>query len=657
MELDNRQKKVVESEASHILCLASGGAGKTRTLTERIKHLIKDKKVKPEGIVAICFTNLAAEEMKKRLAEDGYGVWIGTIHSYANYICLKNGLDTQKFVDNYDFDKIIERAMTLRRSSFDKIEYLLVDECQDLSELEVKFLRYLPAARDFYVGDDRQCQPAGTKVMLRNNVIKNIEDIQVGDSIVYYNTQKAYMSGNKINGQSVEKKVLEISSREFVNDNLITITTESGLTSTYTPNHKAMVKLKGCEKNHAVYLMCDENYRFRVGKIIFADPKHGGYHQNPWREKMYREGCSKIWILGLYTTDKEARVMETKISYQYQIPQTCWQLDKVKWTAEDINFIYQDLNTYASAKKCLADFGRDINYPLLDKNLEDSSGIHFARNALTTCYAANIIPEAMEVLVYDETNKRRKRYETITKVSYQYISEPIQVYSLRVEDETYIADGILTHNSIYGFKGCSDEYLREMVDNPEYTKYYLTTNYRCAPNIIKKANSYLYSYDALSPTPQAKKTKDGIVEECSFYEALEDLEDSGNWGAWFIIARTNLEVDKIMEILDSKEIPNVTFKKGDLDSIELEELLAENRVKVLTIHSAKGLEAPKVILCGARIYNEEERKIAYVGATRAEQALYICPAVVHRGKGKRPLTSKTEAGNIFGKTSQKMIKF
>ena len=339
----------------------------TRTLTERIKHLIKDKKVKPEGIVAICFTNLAAEEMKKRLAEDGYGVWIGTIHSYANYICLKNGLDTQKFVDSYDFDKIIERAMTLRRSSFDKIEYLLVDECQDLSELEVKFLRYLPAARDFYVGDDRQ--------------------------------------------------------------------------------------------------------------------------------------------------------------------------------------------------------------------------------------------------------------------------------------------------AIYGFKGCSDEYLREMVDNPEYTKYYLTTNYRCAPNIIKKANSYLYSYDALSPTPQAKKTKDGLVEECTLFEALEDLEDNGNWGAWFIIARTNLEVDKIMEILDSKEIPNVTFKKGDLDSIELEELLAENRVKVLTIHSAKGLEAPKVILCGARIYNEEERKIAYVGATRAEQALYICPAVVHRGKGKRPLTSKTEAGNIFGKTSQKMIKF
>ena len=81
MELDNRQKKVVESEASHILCLASGGAGKTRTLTERIKHLIKDKKVKPEGIVAICFTNLAAEEMKKENAARQEESFSGRPHS------------------------------------------------------------------------------------------------------------------------------------------------------------------------------------------------------------------------------------------------------------------------------------------------------------------------------------------------------------------------------------------------------------------------------------------------------------------------------------------------------------------------------------------------------------------------------------------------
>ena len=182
-------------------------------------------------------------------------------------------------------------------------------------------------------------------------------------------------------------------------------------------------------------------------------------------------------------------------------------------------------------------------------------------------------------------------------------------------------------------------------------------NYRNAPNIISKANGYLYSYDALSPAPRAVKTENGYVDECSFGEALEDLIESKNWGLWFVLARTNLEVDTLMDILEASEVPCVTFKKGDLNEMELEEILAENRVKVLTIHSAKGLECKRAILVGARTYNEEERRIAYVGATRPENALYICPSVKHRKKGQGPMSRRTAAGDTFGKTSQKMVEF
>ena len=76
MDLDIRQKKVVESEAKNILCLASAGAGKTRVLTERIRYLITKKGVDPSKIVAITFTNLAADEMKKRLSDINKGIWI-----------------------------------------------------------------------------------------------------------------------------------------------------------------------------------------------------------------------------------------------------------------------------------------------------------------------------------------------------------------------------------------------------------------------------------------------------------------------------------------------------------------------------------------------------------------------------------------------------
>lgn len=368
MDLDIRQKKVVESEAQNILCLASAGSGKTRVLTERIRYLITQKGVSPSKIVAITFTNMAADEMRKRLSDISQGLWIGTIHAYANYLCLKNGLDTQSYIDNHKFDKIIEKANTIRKtSSFDEVEHLLVDECQDISELEYNFLCRIPAKNCFYVGDERQ--------------------------------------------------------------------------------------------------------------------------------------------------------------------------------------------------------------------------------------------------------------------------------------------------AIYGFKGCSCEYLEAMANDPNFKVYFLNQNYRNAPNIIKEANSYLYSFDPISPTPVAVKTRNGIVDHCSFMEAFEELQESGNWGLWFILARTNLEVDTIMDILEAANIPCVTFKKGDLNEMELEEVLAENRVKVLTIHSSKGLECKRAIMCGARTYNEEERKIAYVGATRPENALYICPSVKRRKRKDNPLSNRTAAGDTFGKTSQKMIKF
>ena len=60
--LDPDQEKVVFSEAQNILVVAGAGSGKTRVLTERIKHLL-DIGVEPVNIVAITFTNMAADEM------------------------------------------------------------------------------------------------------------------------------------------------------------------------------------------------------------------------------------------------------------------------------------------------------------------------------------------------------------------------------------------------------------------------------------------------------------------------------------------------------------------------------------------------------------------------------------------------------------------
>lgn len=218
------------------------------------------------------------------------------------------------------------------------------------------------------------------------------------------------------------------------------------------------------------------------------------------------------------------------------------------------------------------------------------------------------------------------------------------------EVEFYVGDEL---QAIYSFRGSTDKYLASMYNDKEFEKFYLVENYRNPPNIIKFAESLVVSTNKFRPNSIPIKTRNGLVYEGTFDEALDDLLTMKNWGEWAILARTNNEVEEIQKILDENEVPNVTFKKGDLDLLELDELIASDRVKVMTIHTAKGTELPNVIVVGARRYNEEERKIAYVAATRAEQALYWCPSFCKRGHKVR----KGIKGAMYDKSNNEVITF
>jgi len=251
MKLNKNQQRAVETDKNKVIVVAAAGSGKTRVITERLKYLLSDQGVDAASIVAITFTNLAAEEMRERLV----GVpninesFIGTIHSFANRIMRDSGeryqlytkelnlkyhqylialyckhLSIEKYntymsiVDDIEkckapedalvgfltedekaelrilhrsaeqvdkdnkeykkgntnrlppdsidtlcrknyvitFDELIQKATEYFKSINASIEYLLVDEFQDIGTLEYRFFEGLNANHTFYVGDDYQ---------------------------------------------------------------------------------------------------------------------------------------------------------------------------------------------------------------------------------------------------------------------------------------------------------------------------------------------------------------------------------------------------------------------------------------------------------------------------------------------------------------------
>ena len=105
MILSEKQKIIVESNDKKVVVNCSAASGKTTTLIERIKYLL-DNGVTPNKIVAITFTNAAAEEMRSRIGEQGKDVFINTIHSYAFNLLMKHGIDAGKAADEERFDDL-----------------------------------------------------------------------------------------------------------------------------------------------------------------------------------------------------------------------------------------------------------------------------------------------------------------------------------------------------------------------------------------------------------------------------------------------------------------------------------------------------------------------------------------------------------------------
>lgn len=203
----------------------------------------------------------------------------------------------------------------------------------------------------------------------------------------------------------------------------------------------------------------------------------------------------------------------------------------------------------------------------------------------------------------------------------------------------YIGDD---YQNIYSWRGANIEHFFNLYYDDDTMIYTMSNNYRTPKEIIKFATSFISRVeDKIVKRVKCMNENGGLIQLKNLDKQFiyDYINGDKKYGDWFILTRTNAQVDQMMNFLNSKKIPCDTFKKSELDNSELKEKLKQNTVKVLTIHSAKGLENENIVVLGIKPFTDEERRVAYVAATRAKKLLIW----VHSTKD--PYTKKININN------------
>lgn len=303
--------------------------------------------------------------------------------------------------------------------------------------------------RQDYQWKHEPCQKPGTKVVMEGGFEKNIEDIVAGDRLVGLHKPNMQLVG--WNKTQTGKLVKGVASRDY-DGNIYNIIVGDKKTNA-TDNHKFTVRYNAKEASkYYVYLMKKGTW-WRVGISQLRNSRGSGM-----RDRLRAENGDVMWIVSKGFDSKiEAQIEEAIISCSYGIPQTVWNTDKigrkVSKNDDQISRIYEGIGIEKineGAKRLLGD---RINYPQIKRH----EGKESTRAGFTVT-ACNLMPKVYEVLMPEKdinqtTVARYKQIDEITVERYKG-----KVYSLSVEGEHYISDGIVTHNCLYGWKRGGSHY-------------------------------------------------------------------------------------------------------------------------------------------------------------------------------------------------------
>ncbi len=632
--LNNEQARAVEATEGPVLVLAGAGSGKTKALTHRIAYLIKEKHISPYNLLAVTFTNKAAAEITSRIAkllgfteDQAYKLpWAGTFHS----ICAKILRREADFVG-------YTRSFTI----YDSQDSLSVIK-KIMREQGIDTKNFNPNSVSYFI--------SGAK----NELIDATEYKKYTNSPLEAVTSKVYLS--------YEKYMREYNAMDF--DDLIMqcvflFQRNPSVLDKYQALFKYILVDEYQDTNQAQYLWVKLLAEKHKNIMVVGDDYQSIYS---WRGANYRN------ILNFERDYKDATVI--KLEQNYRSSKTILEAandvikynknktDKKLWT-ENVQglpiTIYEAMNEKDEAEFTAMEikslYNRGYSY--------DDCAVLYRTNAQSRAVEETMLrfkipyrvvgglrfyerKEVKDVIAYLRLMSNSSDYEAMARI----VSAPprgigdktldlMRGYKYDDSDEKLLALPVKVQAFFEMLKGLSllsltlplDQLILKIVERVGYKQFLLDgspegearwENVQELATVAEDIEARIHMEKKAASATDIPSTNSVILNESEespeiLRQAQDDIQDD--------IELTPLEMflQQVALVQDTDQIP----AEGGV-------------VTLMTLHSAKGLEFRAVFIVGVeeglfphsralmdQTEMEEERRLAYVGITRAKERLYL----------------------------------
>ena len=601
--LNDKQYEAVTNTEGPCLVIAGAGSGKTKVLTHKIAYLMGEKNILPWNILAITFTNKAAKEMKERIellvGEAAKDMWVGTFHS----ICVRI---LRKFIDRIGFDSSFIIFDTSDQKTMIKqiLKDLQLDEklfsdrsvMSEISNAKNEMLEpetyAVKAHGDFRKEKIAEVYERYQKRLKENNAIDFDDIINYTIKILMENPDVLEYYSNKFQYILVDE-YQDTNKSQFT---LITmLASKHGNITAVGDNDQGIYSFRGADISNILNFEKD----FPGTKIIKL-------------EQNYR--CT-----GNILKVANAVIKNNEVKY-----------DKKLWTENEVGNlpkVFSADNEY--------DEGRYIAEQVEHLRREEK----YKYSDFAVLYRMNTQSRAIEEILRREAIpykivgglKFYERKEIKDIISYlRLVQNPADNLSLnRIINEPKRGIGKTSLDKIAQIAEENNISMYELIKHAEV--YGLNRVYLNSREFIDCIESIIAKKDELTISELVKK----ILKDTGYTRALEN---ENTIEAENRIANLeeflNVAVEFEEESADnglSDFLEGITLS-SDLDNMEE----TDESVTLMTLHSAKGLEFPVVFLVGMEegIFPgyksigeqkelEEERRLCYVGVTRAKENLFL----------------------------------